>query len=70
MCEAWDIPYLVLDEVETGVISSVVEGMEPKPRVILSTISRVAEESVQKQLRRLPISRICLDEVQVKCQES
>ena len=44
---------------------SVIGGMDPKPRVILSTISRVADEAVQKQLRRLPIRTICLDEVQV-----
>ena len=46
-------------------ISSVIDGMDPKPRVILSTISRVSEEAVQKHLRRLPIRTICLDEVQV-----
>ena len=65
MCEDWAIPYVSLDEMEKEDMMSVIGGMDPKPRVILSTISRVADEAVQKQLRRLPIRTICLDEVQV-----
>ena len=65
MCELWGIPYVSLDEIDTEDISSVIGGMDPKPQVILTTISRVSEEAVQKQLRRLPIRTICLDEVQV-----
>ena len=65
MCTAWGIPYISLDETDTTNISSLVKDMVPQPRVILSTITRVAEEAVQQQLRRLPIRKICLDEVQV-----
>ena len=69
VCEDWDIPYVSLDEMETEDIMSVIGDMEPKPRVILSTISRISQEDVQKQLRRLPVRTICLDEVQVHCGE-
>ena len=70
MCDLWGIPYVSLDEMDTEDISSVIGGMDPKPQVILTTISRVSEEAVQKQLRRLPIRTICLDEVQVHWQWS
>ena len=39
--------------------------MDPKPRVILCTISTVSTVKVQEQIRRLPVKTICLDEVQV-----
>ena len=65
VCQTWGIPFLSLDEVDPGNIGAVIEGMDPKPRVILSTITRVSEEAVQKQLRRLPVKTICLDESQV-----
>ena len=65
ICQTWDIPFLSLDEIDPTSISAVIEEMDPKPRVILSTISRISEEAVQRQLRRLPVSCICLDEVQV-----
>ena len=67
VCEDWDIPYVSLDEIETEDMMSVISGMEPKPQVIMSTISRVSQEAVQKQLRRLPVRTVCLDEVQVHC---
>ena len=69
MCEAWDIPYVSLDEIQTKDIQSVIGDMDPKPRVVLTTISRVSDVSVQKQLRRIPIKTICIDEVQVHCGE-
>ena len=56
MCEDWDIPFVSLDGIEAEDILSVIGDMDPKPRVILSTISRVSQEAVQKELRRLPIS--------------
>ena len=65
MCKAWGVPYVSLDETDTTNIYSLVKDMVPQPRVILSTVSRVTEEAVQQQLRRLPIRKICLDEVQV-----
>ena len=65
VCQTWNIPFLSLDEIDQASISAVIEEMNPKPRVILSTISRVSEEGVQRQLRRLPVKTICLDEVQV-----
>ena len=65
VCQTWNIPFLSLDEIDQASISAVIEEMNPKPRVILSTISRVSEEAVQRQLRRLPVKTICLDEVQV-----
>jgi hypothetical protein len=39
--------------------------MDPKPRVLLTTITRVAEMEVQRGLRKLPVGTICIDEVQV-----
>ena len=42
-----------------------IEAMDRKPRVILSTITRVSEEAVQRQLRKLPVKTIFIDEVQV-----
>ena len=65
VCEAWDIPHLSLDEVDPETIFAVIEAMDRKPRVILSTITRVSEEAVQRQLRKLPVKTIFIDEVQV-----
>ena len=67
MCTVWNIPFLSLDELDPEEISVKIELMEPKPRVLLSTISRVADKAVQAAIRRLPVVRICLDEVQVHC---
>ena len=65
MCKAWNIPFLSLDSLSAEEISEKVEQMDPKPRVILSTISRVANKDMQSAIRRLPVVRICIDEVQV-----
>ena len=65
MCKSWDIPFLSLDGVDPKDIAQLVEGMDPKPRVILCTISTVSSVTVQAQIRRLPVKTICLDEVQV-----
>ena len=65
VCKSWDIPFLSLDGVEPGEIPQLVESMDPKPRVLLCTISTVSSEKVQEQIRRLPVKTICLDEVQV-----
>ena len=66
VCEEWGIPYVSLDGMDTETIFSTITAMETPPRVILSTVSRVSQEAVQKQIRRLPIRTICLDEVQVE----
>ena len=65
VCDTWSIPYLSLDGVDPKEIGQLVKDMEPKPRVILCTISTIADEAVQKQIGRLPIKTVCLDEVQV-----
>ena len=65
MCGQWGIPFISLDGVDAESIPQLVESMEPKPRVILSTISKISEPTIQKQIRRMPIKTICLDEVQV-----
>ena len=65
MCKAWGIPFLSLEGVNPQEIPQLVENMEQKPRVILCTISTVADAGVQKHIRRLPVRTICLDEVQV-----
>ena len=39
--------------------------MDPPPRVLLSSISRVADKEVQKAIRRLNIRVIAIDEAQV-----
>ena len=65
VCEAWGIPFLSMDGVEAQSIPQLVENMEPKPRVILCTISTISDPAIQKHIRRLPIRTICLDEVQV-----
>lgn len=65
VCEAWGIPFLSMDGVEAQSIPQLVENMEPKPRVILCTISTISDPVIQKHIRRLPIRTICLDEVQV-----
>ena len=54
-----------MEGVDPQDIPQLVEDMEQKPRVILCTISTVADAAIQKQIRRLPIRTICLDEVQV-----
>ena len=66
VCEEWGIPYVSLDGMDTETIFSTITAMETPPRVILATVSRVSQEAVQKQIRRLPIRTICLDEVQVE----
>ena len=65
VCQTWSIPYLSLDGVDPKDIGQLVKDMEPKPRVILCTISTIADEAVQRQIGRLPIKTVCLDEVQV-----
>ena len=63
VCSNWGISHLSLDETrEEDLIDS---AMRKKPVVITSTITRVSEEGVQKSLRRLPVSVICVDEAQV-----
>ena len=52
-----------LDETPTASIAELARVIQP--RVLLATISTIADESVQRQIRRLPIRTICLDEVQV-----
>ena len=52
-----------LDETPTASIAELARVNQP--RVLLATISTIADESVQRQIRRLPIRTICLDEVQV-----
>ena len=52
-----------LDETPTASIAELARVYQP--RVLLATISTIADESVQRQIRRLPIRTICLDEVQV-----
>ena len=69
VCKDWDIPFISLDETQVGNIAEVVAGMEIKPRVVLATISKINDEAVQRQIRRLPICTICLDEVQVLCMQ-
>ena len=54
-----------MDETKPEDIATVVEAMEPKPRVITATITKVSIEEVQRALRRLPIVTICVDEAQV-----
>ena len=63
VCQDWGVPFLSLDDTPAGSIGEV--ARDSKPRAVLATISTVADEAVQKQLRRLPIRTICLDEVQV-----
>ena len=65
VCEDWNIPYISLDRSNEQEILSTIEGMARKPIVITTTITRVSQEGVQKILRRLPISVICVDEAQV-----
>ena len=65
VCQDWSIPYLSLDETKPEDIASVLEAMEPKPRVITATITKVSIVEVQRALRRLPIATICVDEAQV-----
>ena len=67
MCKAWQVPFLSLDGVSPEEITLKIEQMDPKPRVLLSTISRVADKAVQTAIRRLPVVRLCVDEVQVMC---
>ena len=63
VCQAWGIKHLSLDELDEADILT--EASSVKPVVITSTITRVAEEGVQKILRGLPIGVICVDEAQV-----
>ena len=70
VCQAWGISFLSLDGVEAQSIPQLVETMEPKPRVILCTISSISDPDIQKQIRRIPIRTICLDEAQVFCNEN
>ena len=63
VCQAWGIKHLSLDELDEADILT--EASSVKPVVITSTITRVAEEGVQKVLRGLPIGVICVDEAQV-----
>ena len=65
VCLDWKIPFLSLDGMEADAIPGVVEAMEPRPKVLLATISVLASEAVQRAIRKLPIRRICIDEAQV-----
>ena len=65
VCKSWGIAYLSLDDADPEALFATAQAMDPKPRVILSTITRVSNENVQRQLRRFPIRTISLDEAQV-----
>ena len=62
---SWGIPWLSLSRTSSDVIVDTVSSMDPPPRVLLSSISRVADKEVQKAIRRLNIRVIAIDEAQV-----
>ena len=65
MLRSWGIPWLSLSRTSAEVIVDTASSMDPPPRVLLSSISRVADKEVQKAIRRLNIRVIAIDEAQV-----
>ena len=65
MLKNWGIPWLSLTKTPADKIVETVATMNPPPRVILTSISRVASTEVQKSLRTLPVKVIAIDEAQV-----
>ena len=64
MLESWGIPWVSLTRTKTNIREAIADMVVP-PRVLLTSISVVAEKEIQQQIRRLPIKVICIDECQV-----
>ena len=63
VCEAWGIKYLNLSALDESSICDQIT--ETKPRIIISSIEKISDQSVQKQLFNVSLEYISLDEAQV-----
>lgn len=66
MLQDWKIPYLAIkqgDNLES--LEQSLSDMEEPPKVVVASVSAVADTEVQKFLRRQNIAVIAVDEAQV-----
>ena len=67
VCEKWGIDYLNISTIEVPKIGAKLD--ELKPRIILSSVERISNLEVQKQLGNIRLAYIALDEAQVSLKE-
>jgi hypothetical protein len=64
VCQEWGIPYINLADIKNpDEISQKIEELEPK--IILCSIEDISEESIQKNLQKLDVGYLAVDESQV-----
>ena len=62
--EKWGIPWLSVTRGKGTIVQTAAKMPEP-PRVPLASITTVADKEVQKELRRMQIRVIAVDEAQI-----
>ena len=68
VCEDWGINYLNLSSINEAAIGEKVLSM--KPQILISSIEKISNLSIQKQLSNLKLEYISVDEAQVNIKDS
>ena len=63
VCEKWGINFLNISTIDIPKIGVVLDEM--KPRIIISSFERISNVEVQKQLGKISLAYVALDEAQV-----
>ena len=63
VCEKWGINFLNISTIDIPKIGVVLD--EIKPRIIISSVERKSNVEVQKQLGKISLAYVALDEAQV-----
>ena len=63
VCEKWGIDFLNISTIDIPKIGEVLD--EIKPRIIISSVERISNVEVQKQLGKISLAYVALDEAQV-----
>ena len=62
--EGWKIPYLSLTKNKDDILE-VYNSMQNPPKVLVCSISTLSDREVQRAIRKLPVTRISIDEAHV-----
>ena len=63
VCEKWGINFLNIFTIDIPKIGVMLDEM--KPRIIISSVERISNVEVQKQLGKISLAYVALDEAQV-----
>ena len=63
VCEKWGINFLNISTIDIPKIGVMLDEM--KPRIIISSVERISNVEVQKQLGKISLAYVALDEAQV-----